>query len=287
MCDGLGALVQVRTLTNTGTAALMIISFATAGDFAQTNNCGASLAAGANCTITVTFRPTAMGTRNGAITITDSAPGSPHTVPLSGVGADLVINPLPTPGNPTPTVVMVTQGGAANYMLSLAPATTFSETVTLNCFLKQFLPVQDSLGAPAGSTCTIRPPILTLSAASGAANVFVTVTTAAPSMMLRRRGPRLLPPSGGGMRLPWMLVGLTILMYLAAARRQRTLLPLGAAALLFVVVWTGCGGGAFQLPAGRQQNVATPPGTYTVTVRATTAGGVTHELNLTLTVTSR
>src|SRR5438034_577196 len=58
------------TLTNTGTAALTINSFAASGDFAATST-GASacptspatLAAGANCTINVTFTPTASGAR--------------------------------------------------------------------------------------------------------------------------------------------------------------------------------------------------------------------------------
>ena len=49
------------TLDNSGTAPLNIagISFANSnGEFAQTNDCGASLAAGANCSIRVTFTPT-------------------------------------------------------------------------------------------------------------------------------------------------------------------------------------------------------------------------------------
>src|SRR5438270_13916950 len=58
------------TLTNTGTAALTINSFAASGDFAATST-GASacptspttLAAGGNCTINVTFTPTALGAR--------------------------------------------------------------------------------------------------------------------------------------------------------------------------------------------------------------------------------
>jgi Subtilase family/Abnormal spindle-like microcephaly-assoc'd, ASPM-SPD-2-Hydin len=78
---------QAVTLTNTGSAALTISSIAASGDFAQTNTCGSSVAAGANCTITVTFTPTATGSRTGALTIADNASGSPHTVGLSGTGA--------------------------------------------------------------------------------------------------------------------------------------------------------------------------------------------------------
>src|SRR5207249_4454538 len=79
--------VQTVTLTNTGTAALSVTSIVASGDFMQTNTCGTSVAAGANCAISVTFTPTATGTRTGAITITDNAAGSPQSANLTGTGA--------------------------------------------------------------------------------------------------------------------------------------------------------------------------------------------------------
>jgi hypothetical protein len=57
-----------------------------AGDYAQTNNCGGSLAAGAKCTINVTFTPKAIGSRPANLLITDSATTSPQKVKLSGTG---------------------------------------------------------------------------------------------------------------------------------------------------------------------------------------------------------
>jgi hypothetical protein len=77
---------QTITLTNGGTAALTITSIAASGDYAQTNTCGTSLAASANCTISITFTPTAAGTRTGAITVSDNAAGSPQTASLTGTG---------------------------------------------------------------------------------------------------------------------------------------------------------------------------------------------------------
>src|SRR5207253_3188850 len=56
------------------------------GDFAQTNTCGASLAPGDTCTINVTFAPTAIGARTGALTLADDAADSPQQVTLSGSG---------------------------------------------------------------------------------------------------------------------------------------------------------------------------------------------------------
>src|SRR4029077_7165087 len=75
---------QTITLSNAGNATLQIVAIGISGDFAQKNQCGSSLAAGASCSVTVTFTPSAGGARGGALTINDNAPGSPHTVALSG-----------------------------------------------------------------------------------------------------------------------------------------------------------------------------------------------------------
>jgi len=75
------------TLTNNSGVALTITGFSTTGNFAKTTDtCAGSLAAGASCTINVTFTPTAGGTRTGTLTITDNASNSPQTVYLSGDG---------------------------------------------------------------------------------------------------------------------------------------------------------------------------------------------------------
>ena len=54
-------------------------------DFAQTNTCSSPVNPGANCSISVTFLPTATGTRTAIITIADDD-GSPQTVKLDGTG---------------------------------------------------------------------------------------------------------------------------------------------------------------------------------------------------------
>jgi hypothetical protein len=81
---------QSVTLTNIGSAQLnfkkIILSGANKGDFSETNTCGSSIAAHANCTITVTFKPTATGTRKAVVRFTDDGGGSPQQVSLSGTG---------------------------------------------------------------------------------------------------------------------------------------------------------------------------------------------------------
>ena len=77
------------TFSNAGTAtdALGITSVTTTGDFHITNNtCGSSLAAGANCAVTITFRPSTTGTRTSSLTFKDFNTHSPHTVSLTGTG---------------------------------------------------------------------------------------------------------------------------------------------------------------------------------------------------------
>jgi hypothetical protein len=85
---GTTSAVQNLTLTNTGNAALYIVSVGftgtNPGDFSQTNTCGSIVAAGANCSVSVTFAPTAAGARSASLGITDNASNSPQTVNLTG-----------------------------------------------------------------------------------------------------------------------------------------------------------------------------------------------------------
>src|SRR5258707_15059406 len=92
---GTSGAAQSVTLTNTGNATLTLsiaITGTNSGDFAQTNTCGASVTAGANCTISVTFDPTASGSRSASVTITDNAPGSPHGLSLTGMGTPFALD---------------------------------------------------------------------------------------------------------------------------------------------------------------------------------------------------
>jgi hypothetical protein len=85
---GTSSVAQNITLANIGNAMLSAPSVGftgtNPGDFSQTNTCGSGVAAGANCTISVTFAPTAAGTRGASLSIADNASGSPQTVNLTG-----------------------------------------------------------------------------------------------------------------------------------------------------------------------------------------------------------
>src|SRR5579863_3243808 len=77
------------TVTNRLTTALTFtgISVPAGGPFAiSSNTCGTGIAAGASCTVGVTFTPAATGAATGTLTFADSAINSPQTVSLSGTG---------------------------------------------------------------------------------------------------------------------------------------------------------------------------------------------------------
>ena len=118
------------TLTNNGTAALTIssilVSGPNAGDFVLTNTCGSSLAPSAQCTLSVTFTPSAAGSETASVVFTDNAAGSPQTVSLSGTGG----NPQPSLTSLSPSSATV---GAAAQTLTLTGTNFLStSTVTYN-----------------------------------------------------------------------------------------------------------------------------------------------------------
>ena len=96
--------VQPVTLTNSGNAALTIHSIGLSGpnsaDFHKQQTCpsgSSTLAAGASCTISVTFTPKAEGNLSASLAISDNASGSPQSVTLSGTG---VVGMPPTGSDP-------------------------------------------------------------------------------------------------------------------------------------------------------------------------------------------
>ncbi len=85
---------MAATLTNTGSATVTGIVASIGGnnpdDFALStgaNACGATLAAGASCSIYVTFTPSLPTAFSASLSVADSATGSPQTATLLGEGA--------------------------------------------------------------------------------------------------------------------------------------------------------------------------------------------------------
>jgi hypothetical protein len=281
---GTTSAAQTVTLENTGNEALSLTGIslggAASGDFAQTNNCGASLAATASCTLSVTFTPTAAGSRTGALTITDNVPSSPHTVTLTGTGSDFSLSSEPISRT-------VTAGQSATYTLSVGPVSGFNQAVALSCTKPAALTL---------ATCSVSPSAATPDG-TNAATVTVTVTTTARGMAPPfggHRPPLEDPPLGRHPSLPlqmWLLALLAITVVAAAFRPPQANVRLKpdatvalAGALLLVLLWAACGGGGGAPPA---PHPGTPAGTYTLTVTGTVttgSGNLSHGLTLTLKV---
>ncbi len=108
---------QTIILTNSGVSTLTINSIVASGDYAVTSTCTVSIAAGKKCSITVTFAPTAAGTRSGTVSVTDNAPGSPQTVSVTGTGIAPVVALSPT---------------SLTFATQLVSSTSSPQTVTLS-----------------------------------------------------------------------------------------------------------------------------------------------------------
>jgi len=251
------------TLTNEGSAELAITSIAATGPFAETNTCGSSVAAGANCTISVTFSPTQSGQLSGTVTVTDNVGGASsvtQTVGLQGVGTDFALAM-------TPATASLTAGQSETFTLTLTPSQDFTDEVTLSC--------NTSPAIPAGM-CTISPTSITPTTFSNY-TATVTVTTTASS---------LTPPGLGNRRPPftWLVVLLAAGLLAAGAWARRTgarrlsfrFVAVAGIALL-VFAWFGCG-------VSNGPATHTPPGNYTIAVTGVD-GTLNHVIHSVLTVT--
>jgi hypothetical protein len=164
---GATSAAKAVTLKNTSTSTLNInaggitISGADASSFTETATCGATLAAGASCRISVKFVPAAAGSLTASLNIADNATGSPQTVSLAGTatGTAPVVSITPTTlkfvstkvgstsvakvvtlKNTGGTILKITAGGIK---LAGTNATSFIETTTCGATVA------------AGASCTI------------------------------------------------------------------------------------------------------------------------------------
>jgi hypothetical protein len=251
---------QTVTLTNTGNLNLDVSQVQVTGPFAETNTCGTSVLATQSCTISITFTPTAAGAAIGTLTITDSAPDSPQSVPLSGTGTSPTLALGVASGSSSSA--KVTAGSSATYTLSIGGG-GMSGTASLSC-----------TGAPAEATCSV--PATESVNATTVSNFSVNVTTTASSLA------SIFPYRFGTRPWPWAfaLWGIVGIVFLTKPPSQRPVLRLLWTAPLFAILLCSCGGGG---GASGPKNPGTLAGTYTLTVKAT-SGTTTQSQNLTLVV---
>jgi hypothetical protein len=180
---GLTSASQTVTVTNASFHSATFTSITSnSADFPQTNNCPISpntLTAGQSCTITVNFKPSTTGSRNGTITLKDNAAGNPQqTISTGGTGEQYNFGLTPTsltfpnelPGNSSPAMSVTVEAVGTTQVnlasISISPADgTFTETNNCPATLQP------------GQSCTVqivfRPPD------SGSYSATLTVTDTA------------------------------------------------------------------------------------------------------------
>jgi FG-GAP-like repeat/Abnormal spindle-like microcephaly-assoc'd, ASPM-SPD-2-Hydin/FG-GAP repeat len=182
------------TLANLRGTALTISGIAITGldaaDFTQSNTCGSSLGAGQSCTISVTFTPRRRGSLGAAITISDTNPSSPQTVPLSGTGVTSGPNATLSPTSLTfATQLIGTTSRAQVITLSNYGAQTLTFAgMSINVPFKQTHTCDKNL--PAGASCTI--DVTFTPKAKGSFNGTLSITDNAPD------SPQAVSLSGAG-----------------------------------------------------------------------------------------
>ena len=256
---------QTVTVTNSGKETLNISSiFFTGtnnGDFSQSaTTCGVTVLPGANCTISVTFMPTAGGSRTASLTLNDSAGDSPQSINLFGTGIDFQLV-IPSGGSSSQTV---TSGSSVLYAVEIdsvgGSVSTDSIKVTLSCGT-----------VPTGATCTLPQSTVTVSPGTSATFSFNVSTTAKPALVPPNRWPNFKSPWGRMMLAFYTLALLAFLSFYRWTRTHQYALNgrsrrwAGAMLLMMLLIGSaglvsGCGGPASVVTTGTAGT--TVPGTY-------------------------
>jgi hypothetical protein len=142
---GQTSVVQSVTLQNNSLELIDVSSVQIGGTnasdfFVSADMCtGNRLATGGNCQILVQFVPTAIGLRTATLEVFDSATGSPHTIPLTGVGS-------------TPAAVVCASASSLTFSNTTIGFTSALQTITItNCGLSSlFITNAVRSGAAAG-----------------------------------------------------------------------------------------------------------------------------------------
>ncbi len=256
---------QTVTLTNSGSGPLAISGIETSTFYSQTHNCGATLASGDSCTISVQFTPGVAGLQTGTLTVWHDAPGGPHTVALLGSAQSPAVSLSPASlgfseqevgtASSAREMLLSNVGNVTLLISGFATSGDFSATTTCG----------GSLGP--GESCPVQIRFQPTATGVRAGSVVVTTNSPGSPDTIALGGTGVVRPLAGLSRTS-LLFG-TVLARIASSPQEVVLTNGGGSPMNLVTV--GVVGGAFSqtndcpatlAPGGscRVQITFTPPG---------------------------
>jgi hypothetical protein len=188
--------VQAITISNPSNVPFNIVSITAGGNFSETNDCGSSLKPGANCTVSVTFSPTAAGLEQGAITITDSTRSSPEAIPLTGTGVNgPFLTPFPGRVNFSPQIVGTKSAPAVIMLVNTGNASLGLTGITVTGTDSSDFSQSNNCGAslPVGGSCNVNVTFAPTAGGTRTAQVAVSDTAPGSPQTINLVGAGLAP----------------------------------------------------------------------------------------------
>jgi hypothetical protein len=203
--------------------------------------------------------PTVSGSRSGTVVIANNTqPFGSTVVSLFGVGSDFQLSGSSDGSIPTQTVK---SGNAATFNVALQSSGGFNGAMVFTC-----------TNAPTNGSCIVSPS--SLPGGSSAQNITVTVNTSSTVIAELRRN---------GALLAFACMMPLFFFQMKSKLNVRSVVVLTVAGILLVILMAACGGGGSSSPTPppTTKTLLTPPGSYSVTVTATSG---TTSKNITLNV---
>jgi hypothetical protein len=278
---GVGSSAQQATVTvtNPSTAgsvtglAITLDPTAQQNGFALgTTTCGTSLAAGASCTINLSFSPATYGPLTGTLSLQGSNGAGPVRLQLAGIGYSFQFT---ITGNNSATVI---QGQTADYTLSLTSYGSVANSGANFSFTCNNL--------PANAICVFNPLQLAVQQANVTGQVLLQISAGAPSALTEsaRASNHHNNPFDPRSNLSLLACCALAIPFSLRWRKKIGRLFMMAAILGGIAALTSCAASSGGSASGQQETGGgTPPGSYPVTITAS-ANGVTKNITVTLVV---
>jgi hypothetical protein len=179
---GLASAPQSLLLTNSASNPVSLTNIASSlADFTFQNNCGTQIPASSNCSIAVTFTPTATGARAGTLTFNDGGSPSSFSIPLTGYGiAPKLLSIAVVPANATVNL------GATQQYHALGTYNNNQVVDITNSVVWKSADPNIATISSAGLVTGIKGGVTTISATQGKAKTAITGSTSvtiAPALL--------------------------------------------------------------------------------------------------------